>query len=660
MKYEKLFEPGKIGNLIIRNRTVMTAMGTGLPTWNGEASDEMIRYYHDRAKGGVGLIITEFTRVDEESGQCNPFQLCIANRKHVRSVGRMVETVHRYGAKMFIQLQHGGREALPALNGGKQPIAPSAVKNNISGITPKAMTVEEIGEMVDKFVAAAANSQRAGADGVELHASHGYLLCQFMSPYTNKRNDQYGGLLENNCRIITEIIQGIRAACGPHYPVSVRVNAEDFVDGGIELDYAVQAARLFEAAGASAINVSSGVYESVNKMIEPNYFPEGWRKHLAKTVKANIGVPVIAVNTVKHPSTAETLLQEGVSDFVGVSRGHVADPEWTNKAKAGREDLIRKCIGCMNCNKSIVQDRVMSCAVNPVNGRATFLGDEFMEKNGNNRTVAIIGGGPAGMQAALVLAKRGFRPVIFEQNSELGGTVLLASRPPHKTLVHDLVETQKAEMREYGVEVRLNTTATVEEIKKLDPCGVIVACGGKQIVPNVPGRDKPNVYGIEEVLTGQVTFSGKEIAVIGGGISGLETAHYLCGDNKVAVVETQDIAGSAMYHTARNTLLGLLADDGVEILTGHAIASVEDGAITMTKMADATKITRSADVVIWALGCRPDNTFNTQILDAFDHVSIIGDADAPGTILDATRTAYDMAFAFCSKEEKGNYNDEPI
>lgn len=646
MSYQKLFEPGMIGNVKVRNRVVMTAMGTGLPTWNGEASDEMIRFYEDRAKGGCGLIIPEFTRVDMESGQCNPVQLCIGDRRYVKSFERMIDAAHRHGAKMFIQLQHGGREAPPLLNGGKQPMAPSAVTNKISGITPKAMTIDEIRYIIDKFVAAAANSQRAGADGVELHAAHGYLLTQFVSPYTNKREDEYGGNVENRCRIVNEILAGIRQVCGARFPVCVRMNGSDFVEGGIEIDYAVECAKLFEQGGAAALNVSCAVYESAPKMIEPNYYAEGWRKYLAQTVKANVDIPVIAVNTIKQPQTAERFLQEGVCDFVGVARGHTADPEWVNKAKRGREELIRRCIGCMNCNKSIVADRYMACAVNPQVGRATIMGDDKLQKDGQGRAVAVVGGGPAGMQAALTLAKRGFKPVLFEKGNQLGGAGILASQPPHKTLVKDLVATQTAEMKEYGVEVRLGAPATVETIKALNPYGVIVATGGLQIVPNLPGVKDDHVYDIEDVLMSKVKFDGKKIAVIGGGIAGLETAHFLCENNNVTVVEMLDIAGAAMYPTARNALLALLREDGVNILTGHGLKAIGKNGVTLTKMATGEEVVQDAEIVILALGNRPDEQLNDMFESAFEHVAFVGDSRSSGTFLDATRSAYDAAFVF--------------
>ena len=642
MGYQKLFEKGYIGGVEIRNRVAMTAMGNGLASCNGEASPELIRFYEDRAKGGCGLIFTEFTRVDETSGQCNPNQLCIATRQHVRSVQRMAECIHRHGAKIFVQLHHGGREAPPALNGGKQPMGPSAIMNKVNGLVSTEMTKADIDYIVGKFVAAAVNCQKAGIDGVELHAAHGYLLGSFISPHTNKRTDEYGGNVENCCRIVTEIIQGIRSACGK-YPVCVRINGSDFVDDGITLDYAVEVAKVLEAAGADALNVSCAIYETVPNMIEPNYYEEGWRKNLAKTVKANVHIPVVAVNTIKFPATAEKLLEEGVSDFVGVSRGQMADPEWVNKAKAGRDDLIRKCMGCMQCNKSVVQDGYLSCAANPVTGRGTMYNDEYLIRTGDGRTVAVIGGGPAGMQAAITLAKRGFHAVVLEEKSYLGGMAYLATIPPHKTLVAEFIKTLEAEMKELGVEVRLNTKADVAAVKALNPYAVVVANGGTEIVPQVAGLDAANVHTMEDALLGNVKFSGKKVAVIGGGMVGLETAHYLCQNNKVTIVEMTNTPGATMYPTVRNKLLSILKEDGVELLLNRALTAVEGDGIVMdcTDSAEPKQERLAVDEVVIAVGRKPNNTLYHEMQGAFDKVVQAGDCIVGGCILEATRTGND-------------------
>ena len=451
--------------------------------------------------------------------------------------------------------------------------------------------------------------------------------------------------MENRCRFLVRILTGIRAAVGSNFVVGARINGDDFVEGGNDLAACAEIAKYLEPY-VDYFNVSCGVYASAPTMIEPCYSAEGWRKHLAQTIKAAVNVPIIAVNTIKHAETAERFLQEGVSDFVGMSRMHIADPDLVKKTMAGREDLIRHCLGCMNCNKSVVSGKNLHCAINPVSGRATVYGDDKLVKNGDGRTVVVVGGGPGGMQAALLLKKRGYAPVILEASNHLGGSAVLASKAPCKGMVAEFIDTMKAEMLEYGIDVRLNTPGTVETIKALNPYGVVVACGGLQIVPNIPGSDNDHVYSIEDVLLKKVQFENKNIAVIGGGHVGLEVAHFLCENNKVTVVEMQKEVGVTIYRTAKFKLLSLLEESGVEILTEHSIAGVSEDSITMKKMDTGETVTRPAEIVVMALGNRPDQAYAEELKAAFDKIVFVGDANKAGTMADATLSAYENCWFF--------------
>lgn len=566
----------------------------------------------------------------------------------MEATATQVKAVHRHGAKIFVQLQHGGREAPPAVNGGRQAMAPSVELNAVVGrdvIMPREMTVEDIDYLVGKHIQAAKNAQAAGADGVEIHAAHGYLVQQFLSPYTNKRTDEYGGSMENRCRFLVRILKGIREACGRDFVVGARINGNDFVEGGNDSPACVEIAKYLEPL-VDYFNVSCGVYASAATMIEPCYYAEGWRKDFVKAIKDAVKVPVIAVNTIKHPQTAEKFLAEGVSDFVGMSRMQLADPEVVKKTMAGREDLIRKCLGCMNCNKSVVAGRNLQCAINPVTGRATVYGDENLVKNGDGRTVVVVGGGPGGMESAMLLKKRGYNAVLLEESGVLGGSAILASKAPCKHMVAEFIDTLAAQMKELGVEVHLNTPGTVENIKKFNPYGVVVACGGRQIVPKIPGEDRDNVYYIEDVLLDRVKFEGRKIAVIGGGHVGLEVAHYLCDKNKVTVVEMQDEVGVTIYRTAKYKLISLLEESGVKILTGHAIAGVVDGGVELKNMKTGDIENEEAEIVVMALGNTPDRSYEAELENAFGKIVFVGDAVKGGTMADATHSAYENCWYF--------------
>lgn len=644
MKYTKLFEKGKIGNVELKNRIVMTAMGTGFASSTGEASDEIIRYYADRAKGGCGLIITEICRIDEETGIGTSNQLCATDSKHIPRLVRLAEAVHAYDTRIFLQLHHPGNETMGRLLHGKQIVAPSEVMCKVIGEMPRALTTEEVGAMAQKFVKGAVIAKTAGFDGVEVHAAHGYLVNQFMSPHTNKRTDKYGGDFFNRMRFVTEIILGIRFACGANFPISVRIDGSEFIEDGLDEKECIHIARYLESLGVACLNISSGTYESGATIIEPSSFAEGWRKHLSKNIKANVKIPVIAVNTIKHPAFAEQLLEEGVSDYVGVARGQLADSEWANKAKRGEDVLIRKCLGCMNCFLIANQGRPIECTVNPILGRELTHGDDKLVKDGNGRTVAVIGGGPAGMQAALVLAKRGFKTVLFEKSDRLGGTVKYGAVPPHKELLAELIETQAAELEKWGVDVRLNTEGTVEECKKIGACGVFITVGGIPISPAIPGAEKAVMA--EDILSGKVKLTGKNIAVIGGGVTGLETAEYLSTNNKVTVVEMTNAVGTTLYASVKVLLLQRLGKNGVEILTGHALKAIKDGEITLGVTESAVEETRNADVVVFALGTKQNRALVDKMEAAFDRVILAGDAEKPGNIVNAMHAANDKAFVF--------------
>jgi 2,4-dienoyl-CoA reductase-like NADH-dependent reductase (Old Yellow Enzyme family)/NADPH-dependent 2,4-dienoyl-CoA reductase/sulfur reductase-like enzyme len=637
--YDKLRSPMNIGQLTIPNRVVMTAMGVFIAAPGGGVNDDIIAYYEARAKGGVGLIITEVTRVADGPGGGEPCQLAARKPSDISELQRLVDTIHNYDTKLFVQLQHPGREASPFII-GEQPIAPSAIANPMGGAMPRELTAVECEELVQKFINAAWIVQMSGADGVELHGAHGYLINEFLSPAMNLRTDKYGGSFENRMRFLTEIIAGIRERCGKKFPVSVRINAEEMIEGGIDLDEAVKIAVELETAGVDAINVSCYTIGC----IEPGTFKQGWKKYMAAAVKKAVKIPVIAVCNIKEPSVAEQILEEGCCDFVGVARGHLADPQWCNKAFSGREAEIRKCIGCLACFGEIVKLKRVKCAVNPVTGREREYAHAV--KNGDGRTVAVIGAGPAGIEAALTLKERGFSPVLFDDGARMGGALNIADKGYGKEKITRYVDSLIVQVEKAGVEVRLNEKATIEYVKALNPCGVFVSCGAEPMILSIPGIKGENVFTAEDVLLGRTNPKGK-VAVIGSGMTGLETAEVLAARRcHLTLVEMLPSVGPGMYETVVMDVMSRIMPHDPKVLTGHRLERVTPEGVELTRLEDGEKVFVEADAVVLAMGVRPRKDLVDEFKTAFPNVRVVGDAAKGGRILEATQDAHGKAFVF--------------
>ncbi|MBU3209445.1 NAD(P)/FAD-dependent oxidoreductase [Clostridium algidicarnis] len=643
MNYENLFSKGKIGKLEIKNRIVMPAMGTSLATSTGEASDEMIRFYEERAKGGAGLIITEITRVDNETGVGTPNQLCANNLNQIPRLEKLSRAVHRYDSKIFLQLHHPGRQSHSNLIDGRQIVAPSAVTSSAIGELPREMTTEEVETMVKKFVTGAKIAQMGGIDGVELHGAHGYLLGQFLSPLTNLRTDKYGGDLMGRMRILTEIIMGIKSVCGPNFPISVRIDGDEFVDGGFKLDEAIKASKYLESIGIDAINVSAGTYESVNTIIEPISYPQGWKRHLAQGIKDNVKIPVIACDVIRKPDFAESLLKEGNVDFVAVGRQLLADPEWGKKAMENREDEIRPCISCLYCIDKLMQCETTKCAVNARMGRELEYGE--IKENGKGRSVAVIGGGPAGMESARILALKGFKPVLFEKKDVLGGSVYLGSKPPLKEKLNWFLDSLEYQINQLGVDIRLNSEPTLEDIKSLSPYAVFVATGASPIVPRLPGIDKSEVCTVIDILEGKIDIKGKNVVVVGSGMTGLETAELLAVQgNKVTVVEMQNKIGPDAYLPNLIDVTTRLKKHNVEMIPSMKLVEIKENEVSLQNTKDNTISNRDADVVVLSHGSVSNNSMINELEKIVPIVRVLGDAEKPGRVAEAMHTAFEKSY----------------
>ncbi len=652
MQYKLLGSPKKINSIEIKNRVIMTAMGTSMAGIDGKATDELIEYYEERAKGGVGLIITEITRVNDEHGPGLLGQLSVSNDSTIESIKKLADAVQKWGSKLFIQLHHPGRQTYSALMGNKPVVAPSAIPCGVCKQETRALEISEIKAIVQDFIDGARRSKEAGADGVEIHAAHGYLLTQFLSTHTNKREDEYGGSLENRFRIVKEIIEGIKKECGNDYPVSIRLSVSEFLDqigvnDGITPEEGVTIAVMSEACGVDLINVSSGLYETMNTIIEPTSFPQGWRTDLSRAVKANVKVPVVGNAVIREPKFAEELLNEGCVDFIGMGRTHLGDSEWTNKALEGRENEIRKCISCLRCFESVLINGFIPapfiCSINPRTGKETKYNKD-LEQNGDGKVVAIVGAGPAGLENAVTLAKRGFKPVLIEKGSRVGGQLLLAKQPPLKNKIEWFIEYYEEQIKLNNIELRLNTEATAEMIEALNPYAVVVATGATPLVPkSIDGVTLGNVCTTSEILTKKVAPKNETVAVIGSGMTGIETAEYLAENNKVIIVEMADEIAKGCYAQNVMDVMMRLNNHDVEFLPSHKLVSIKENAIELEN-SNGEKISKEINKVVLSLGIKSENAFAKSIEGKFDNLYNIGDSNELGRIAEAVFAGYELGY----------------
>ncbi len=661
--YSKLFEKGKIGKLETKNRLVMTAMEHGLANLDGTPSEDMIAYYEARAKGGAGIIITGITRINDEHGPGALCQLSVTKDRHIEPLSRLAQAVQRHGTKIIIQLQHPGREGMIKLNSEPFCTAPSAIECKLSRQPTRALENSEVKQLVQQFIDGAVRVKKAGCDGVEIHAAHGYLINQFLSPYTNKRDDEYGGSFENRMRFITEIITGIREKCGPDFPLLVRLTVDEFLNQTgvkepyIDLKEGIKIAQALEKLGIDALDVTCGMYETGVTSIEPISFPQGWRGDLVKAVKDSVKLPVIAVSVIREPEVANSYIENGIVDFVASGRSWLADEDWGRKMQEGREKEIRKCISCMHCFGSLMQDMMkgvpFECAVNPRMGREYKYGFEKPDVEGHKAIV--VGGGPAGMIAAQTLAMRGTDVTLYEKASELGGAVNLAKIPPHKERMQWVTDYYVNEFERLGVKVELNKEVTAADIEAQSPDAVIIATGALPVVPDtIPGIKNDNVYTVEDVLGGKAQLKDKNIVLVGAGLTGLETAEYLCAaGNKVVIADMVKRPGQGANPTNVGDVSMRLKKFGAKFMMLHSLKEIKADGAVLTNLDTNEDVTVPADAVVLSLGEKPNNALYNELKEKGVDVYVTGNAIRSGVIAPAMRTGYETARnLFVKKEEE--------
>ena len=689
--YDLLLSPMKIGSMTVKNRTVMTAAEFSLGQTNGKPTERLMDYYEERAKGGVGMIIPGICRVNDMGGASTFTQLAMSHDYHIEPMHEFARRLHRHGAKLCIQLHHPGRQGMASAINSLPLVIPVAdrfpgVMDSIFKCTPlllgmeekgvcfsvqapskvelakhgatrmHAMSKREIHDLIQDFIEAAVRCQKAGVDCVELHAGHGYIIQQFLSPHTNRRTDEYGGSFENRMRFVTEIIQGIRERCGRDYPLTVRLTADEMYSRigrpgvGYDLETGKLIAKRLEELTVDAINVTSACYDAYNYWLEPTSFEPGWRKYLAREIKSVVSIPIIAANVIRTPEQAERQLLEGDQDFIASARTFICDPHWVEKAASGRANEIRRCIGCLNCIRSFMTNAGVGkpgeCALN----MSVAQEKEYfnMPRFGEGRKILVIGAGPAGLTAAQTLAMRGFDVTVYEKEMEPGGQVITAAACHLKDKLYWCIEDLMTNAQKAGAKIELGKELSAQEIADMDPWGVVVATGGEPLRPkNIQGIEGENVLTAPQIIHRGKVLRNADVVIAGSGMTGLETAEILCETgNRVTVIEMADEIAPGTWFQLVDDEMERLSKTDTKFETGTKLLAVDGNGVMVENVKTGEKRKIPADYLVLSLGVRPAGTL-ARDLDKLSVTRIwrVGDAVKSGTIADACHSAYDTVMA---------------
>lgn len=662
-----LFSPAQIGKLQIRNRLVMTPMHLGYSP-KGEVNDQLIEFYRARARGGAGLIIVGGCGIDRIGNAFGMTQL--DDERYIPGLSQLVEAVHSEGAKIVPQLYQAGRYAHSALT-GKPSVAPSPIPSRLTGQTPEELTEEKIAEVIVSFAKAATIAQTAGFDGVEIIASAGYLISQFLSPVTNQRTDRYGGDLEARMTFGLEVVAAVRKAVGPDYPIIVRVAGNDFVPGSHTNAESKAFCQALEKAGVNALNVTGGWHETQVPQLTMNV-PPGTYAYLAYGIKQAVSIPVIACNRINTPELAENILEDGLADFIGMARPLLADPELPKKAMNGETASIRPCIGCnQGCLDNVFRLKPVTCLVNAEAGREFELGS--VSQTAQTQQILVIGAGCAGMEFARVASLRGHKVTIWEESVQSGGQLALAAAPPERQDFLNFADYLKNACRELGVVIQYNVKATPEKILSAVQNGefkrVVIATGARPISPAIKIEEGVQVLQAWDVLLGRVK-TGQNVVIVGGGAVGVDTALFLAkvgtlnsetlrflmeqqaetdqelhrlltrGTKKITVLEMAKGIGRDIGASTRWSMLADLKRHEVNCLDKHTVLEIRADGVLVESSNDNVQKVIPADTVVLAVGSCSQNELYNALQDKLENLSIIGDAAKPRKVLDAVHDAY--------------------
>lgn len=644
--YPNLFSPIQIGKTTVKNRIFMPPLSTNLGN-KGYVTDELVAHYKARAKGGVGLFVTEVVTV-EPTYVYLPGDMSIHDDSFIPGWKKLVEGVHEYGAKILPQLFHPAYMAFP-IPGTPQLIAPSFVGPHYAKAAPRPVTKDEIKVLIKQFADAAVRVQKAGGDGVEIHAAHAHgLLGGFLSPLYNKRTDEYGGDIKGRLRLTLEVLAAVRAACGDDFIIDVRISGDEYSDGGNNINDMIYVARQLEKAGADMLHVSGGTTIARGSSIPAPGTKLGAHSHLSEEIKKYVHIPVATVGRITEAWIAEEIIATGKADAVMMGRANLCDPEFVNKAMDGREEDIRPCIGCLKCLNGIMFGKRVACTMNP---SFELENEDTLVEAEVKKNVLVIGGGPSGMEAAFVAKKRGHYVVLCEKQGELGGLLRAASVPIGKQDLCRVIQFMAHRVEKAGVEIRLNTEVTADMLTGEFAGYEVIACNGAKPVVIDKFTGFKQWMTADDILNGRA-FPGRKIVIIGGGSVGCETADYLAPtvndrfprNRDITVIEMADEIMMKEAGVPRSVLVQRMVKKGVHIITKAAVDAVENDKIYYTTEG-VQKVIGDADTLVFATGYKVCPAMEDMLREAGVTYHMVGDAAAVGTIKEAISTGYEVAKA---------------
>ncbi len=620
-----LFSPFRIKNIELKNRIVLPPLASFLIEKGGIITEKTIEHYRLRAAGGPAMVIMEACSVSPE-GVVSHHQARIDEDRHIEGLAKIAETMAAEGAIPAVQIHHAGRQTSEKVIGQK-PFAPSPLACPTIRGEVQPLTLDGIQEIIKKFGDAAVRVRDAGFKLLEIHGAHGYLINQFLSGFSNIREDEYGGSTTARTRFAKEIVEEVRKRLGDDFPISFKISAQEFVANGLTVTESIEILKILVDTGIDVVQVSAGNDATPEWICQPMFMEKACLADSAARIKKALDVPVMTVGRINDPVTANKIIESGKADLVCIGRGLMADPEMPKKAQEGRLDEIRTCIACNTCMQSIFRKGRLECLVNPTLGREKEMEIKPAEIP---KKVMVVGGGPGGLNTAWVAAKRGHAVHLYEKQPILGGQLVPGSTSDYKREMRTLINFQKTQIEKYGVELHLNHEVTPHTIKEVNPDVVILATGSLPALPDVDGIDKAIVLTFDVVLNGHQPSSQKTV-IIGGGATGCEVAYYLSKiGSQVTVVEMLPTVAKDLEAMTKKILLNKLKENHVKILTEHKLAKVLDNGVELVDK-DDNRIFVEADKVVVAIGIRPDTRLYDHIKELGYETHLIGDCLKPGT-----------------------------